>query len=334
MNTVDKNNQKTALIVGASGNFGTAMAHALLAAGWSVRALQRNPAAAEAALPGLAIHWLAGDAMNGADVLQAAQGVQLIVHAVNPPKYLRWRELALPMLDNSIAAARAEGARILLPGVVYNYAPDIGVGISEDTAQQPATKKGQVRVEMEEHLRASGVPTLILRAGDYFGGGSTSAWFHYIFKAGLPLKSMMYPGDHRIAHDWAYLPDMARAAVQILAREDELATFERFHFSSYQLTGAQFVAAVRRVSHQPRLPVRSMPWFIIKIAALFTSLPRELLEMRYLWQKPILMDDRKLQTFLVDFKKTPMDEALRESLKVMGVGYSATSSAPLTRKSA
>ncbi len=324
MNTVNPtphSASQIALVLGATGSFGSVMAAELVANGWTVRALQRNPVAAQAELPDLAVTWIAGDAMNADDVARAAAGVQLIVHAVNPPKYQRWRELALPMLDHSIAAARANNARILLPGVVYNYAPDSGSHVSETTAQLPATRKGQVRVEMEQHLHDSGVRTLILRAGDYFGGRGVNAWFHYIFKAGKPLRSMTYPGAHAIAHDWAYLPDMTRAAVQILAREDELQTFESFHFSSYHLTGQQFIDTVRRVSGRSRLPVRGVPWLIIKVAALFASLPRELLEMRYLWQKPLLLDDRRLQAFLGGFQATPIDEAMKDSLAGMKVDY-------------
>jgi len=313
------NTTKIALVLGATGSFGSVMAAELLANGWQVRALQRNPAAARAALPDLGVKWIAGDAMHAEDVAKAAEGVQLIVHAVNPPKYQNWRELALPMLDHSIAAARRESARILLPGVVYNYAPDAGSAVDEDYAQQPATRKGQVRVEMEQHLKASGVRTLILRAGDYFGGRGANAWFQYIFKAGKPLRSMMYPGPHDIAHDWAYLPDMTRAAALILAREDELQTFERFHFSSYRLTGKAFIDTVRAVSRNPRLPVKRLPWLVIRIAALFASLPRELLEMRYLWQKPLLLDDRRLQAFLGGFEATPIEVALRTSLAGMDI---------------
>ena len=318
MNTSD-NTIKTALVLGATGSFGSVMAAELLARGWQVRALQRNPDAARAELPLLDVTWLAGDAMNAEDVAHAAAGVQLIVHAVNPPKYQRWRELALPMLNNSIAAAHAQNARILLPGVVYNYAPNSGSAIPENAAQQPLTKKGQVRVEMEAVLQASGVRTLILRAGDYFGGRGANAWFHYIFKAGKPLTSMLYPGNDDITHDWAYLPDMASTAVQIIDRESELQTFERFHFSSYQLTGQQFIDTVRKASKKPKLPVKRLPWLLIRIAALFASLPRELLEMRYLWQKPVLLDDRRLQNFLGQVPATPIEQALKTSLAGMDI---------------
>jgi hypothetical protein len=59
------------------------------------------------------ISWVDGDAMNRADV---AAGCAVIVHAVNLPGYRRWAELVLPMLDNTIAAAAAQGATIVLPG--------------------------------------------------------------------------------------------------------------------------------------------------------------------------------------------------------------------------
>ncbi|MDT1115758.1 hypothetical protein RNI00_30450, partial [Pseudomonas aeruginosa] len=65
-----------------------------------------------------------GHAIYSATVAAAATGAKLIVHPVNPPGYRDWDKLVLPMLDNSIAAARAQRARVLLPGTVYNYGPD------------------------------------------------------------------------------------------------------------------------------------------------------------------------------------------------------------------
>ncbi|MFL6659332.1 MAG: NAD(P)H-binding protein, partial [Massilia sp.] len=108
---------KLALVLGATGGIGGEVASALQARGWKVRALARKVPVA----PPRTIEWLKGDAMCAQDVLNAAEGVDLIVHAVNPPGYRDWEKLVLPMLENSIAAARATGARILLPGTLYNY---------------------------------------------------------------------------------------------------------------------------------------------------------------------------------------------------------------------
>lgn len=44
--------------------------------------------------------------MIEAEVIAAAEGARILFHGANPPGYRRWRELAIPMLANSIAAAR------------------------------------------------------------------------------------------------------------------------------------------------------------------------------------------------------------------------------------
>ncbi len=111
--------KRIALVIGASGGVGGATAASLARHGWTVRGLTRRAKAGNGA-----IEWIAGDAMNAADVLAAAQGASLIVHAANPPGYRNWATEVLPMVDNSIAAAKAFGARVVLPGTIYNFGAD------------------------------------------------------------------------------------------------------------------------------------------------------------------------------------------------------------------
>jgi len=153
---------RTALIIGATGGIGSETARALIAHGWSVRALHREPAAAARRFAWLGpVQWLEGDAMNPDQVEEAATGVSVVVHAVNPPGYRNWQGLALPMLENTVRAARAAGARVVLPGTVYNFGPDAPALVDESTPQNPVTRKGKIRAAMERRLReaaASGTP--------------------------------------------------------------------------------------------------------------------------------------------------------------------------------
>jgi hypothetical protein len=65
--------------------------------------------------------------MNEAEVIGAADGARILFHGANPPGYRRWRELAIPMLANSIAAGKRSGSRLIFPGNVYNFGSDAGV---------------------------------------------------------------------------------------------------------------------------------------------------------------------------------------------------------------
>ena len=316
-------NDNTALVLGATGGIGGEMVRQLLAAGWQVRALTRSE------LPSPrndGITWLRGDAMVGADVVAASQGCTVIVHAVNPPGYRDWDKLVLPMLDNSIAAARLEHATIVLPGTIYNYGSDAFPVLLEDAAQQPSTRKGAIRVELEARLQrasAQGARVLIVRAGDFFGPQAGNSWFAQgLVKPGQPVRTVQYPGRPGIGHQWSYLPDVARAMVELLAIRAGLPAFARFHLAGHwDHDGRQMTAAIARVVQQAtgRAPrIKPFPWWLMNLAAPFVATLRELREMRYLWQTPVRMDNAKLLAALGHEPHTPLDEAVRATLQGLG----------------
>ena len=314
---------RTALVLGATGGIGGEVARALRDRGWTIRALNRD-AAKQAALDAAAgFAWIQGDAMNRDDVIDAARGVAWIVHAVNPPGYRRWNELVLPMLDNSIAAARAAGARILLPGTVYNFGPDAFDDPGEDAPQNPLTRKGTIRAEMEGRLQAaarSGVRSLVVRAGDFFGPRAANNWFSQgLVKPGRPVTSIMYPGARGVGHQWAYLPDVACTMVELIEREDRLDPFAVFHMAGHwDDDGTRFTAAIRRAAGNARIGVRAFPWWLVRATSSLVPLFAEMKEMRYLWQRPIRMRNSRLLEVLGREPHTPLDEAVSATLRGLG----------------
>jgi nucleoside-diphosphate-sugar epimerase len=318
---------KTVLVLGASGGVGGEVARQLRDSGWTVKALQRGLERPQLQRDG--ITWLRGDAMNAADVLTAAQGCGVIVHAVNPPGYKRWAELVLPMLDNTVAAAKAVGATIVLPGTVYNFGPDALARplIDEDAPQRPVTRKGAIRVEMERRLHQAsleGARVLILRAGDFFGPRAGQSWFSQgMVKPGQPVRSVALPSAPGVGHQWAYLPDVARAIVALLARRTALPAFARFHFEGHwDQDGKQLGQAVQRVVvHRGGLAapkLAALPWWLMKLASPFVPTLREMQEMRYLWRQPVRMSGERLAAFLGEVPHTPLDEAVAATLEGLG----------------
>lgn len=316
---------RTALIIGATGGIGGETARALLARGWTVRALHRDPDSVAQRFATLGpIEWRRGDAMKPEQVAEAAEGVSLIVHAANPPGYRNWKGLALPMLESSIAAARAAGARLVFPGTVYNFGLDVLPSVDESAPQHPKTRKGAIRVAMEQRLeRASreGVPVLIVRAGDYFGASAANSWFSQgLVKPGQALKSVTYPGQREVGHAWAYLPDVAATIAELMEHAARLSSFEVFHFGGHWFErGVEIAEATRRVAGAPEAPIRRFPWFALYFLAPFVETLREMLEMRYLWQVPLRLDNGKLVRLLGREPHTPLEQALGETLRGLKV---------------
>ncbi|SAL33553.1 NAD-dependent epimerase/dehydratase [Caballeronia udeis] len=311
---------RTALVLGATGGIGGEVARQLAARGWKVRALHRNPMALTNRDD--RFEWIKGDAMNRQDVIAAAKGVQLILHAVNPPGYRNWAELVLPMIDNTIAAAHASGARIVLPGTVYNYGPNAFPVLRESSPQEPLTHKGAIRAELERRLQAAsskGVRSLVVRAGDFFGPGSTgNSWFSGgLVKPGKPVRAMFYPGKSGVGHQWAYVPDVARTMVRLIEQEDRLPVFAAFHMRGHwDADGTRMIGAIKRSVGQPA-KVRAFPWWILPLMSPFSQMFREMREMRYLWKEPIRMENASLLTTLGEEPHTPWDEAVKTTLSAL-----------------
>jgi nucleoside-diphosphate-sugar epimerase len=301
-NAMETDRMKLALVLRATGGVGGATAWALIAHGWQVRALVRDRAAAAAGWSGRigAPEWRLGDAMVREDVIRAAEGVQVIVHAVNPPGYRNWDKLVLPMIDNSIAAAVATGASIVLPGTIYNFDPDTSPLITETTPQVPKTRKGEIRVKLEQRLETAaadlGVPSLIVRAGDFFGPKVRASWFaQAIVRPSQPVRRVVNPGQVGTGHSWAYFPDLAETIARLLEDRDQLRKFERLQFQGYwDADGRQMIEAITCAVKRNSLPVWAFPWWLLRIASPFSEAMREMLEIHDFWRKPVRFDNQRL----------------------------------------
>jgi nucleoside-diphosphate-sugar epimerase len=64
--------------------------------------------------------------------------------------------------------------------------------------------------------------------------------------------------------------------------------------------------------------VRKFPWALAPLLSPFVPLFRELLEMRYIWNEPLRLDNSRLVDFLGDEPHTPLDVAVRNTLVGLG----------------
>jgi len=280
---------KTVLILGGSGKIGTHAAEAFWNAGWTVRHYTR-----------------------GTNMAEAAIGADVIVNGLNPPKYNNWARNIPAITTQVIAAAKASGATVIVPGNVYNFGDQGGVW-NEATPQRPVTEKGQIRVDMEAAYRAAGVQTIILRAGHFIDPNRDADAYSMltVSKAGKGIIQALGATD--IVQEHTYLPDWARAAVRMAEMRAELATFEDVPFPSHPFT-LDTLRDVLSTSLGRPMTFSRFPWPLMAVIAPFSEMIREFRKMRYLSDTSHQLDAAKFKRLVPDFKWTDLETVLLSGL--------------------
>jgi nucleoside-diphosphate-sugar epimerase len=282
--------QKTALILGASGKIGRHACQAFDAAGWQVRRFDRKRD----------------------DLTQAAHDVDVIVNGLNPPMYHDWATLIPAITRDVITAAKASGATVIIPGNVYNL-DDRGGEWSESTPHRPPTKKGHIREDMERAYAASGVRTLVLRAGAFIEPNGKDDTMALLFMRSIRSGKLFIPGDPTAMQAYCYLPDWAAAAVALAEKRNELAVFEDIPFPGHAFT-AEYLRDFLSAELGRPVTYSRFPWWSLTLLSPFWELAREMREMRYLFNLPHSLSGEKLARLLPEFRATPLREVLLGSL--------------------
>jgi nucleoside-diphosphate-sugar epimerase len=302
------------LVLGARGRLGFAAAEAFRDAGWQVKGLVRPGRAS--AVPRRVEPV---EAVTRDEAVAAAAGCDVVLNALNPV-ITEWAKNALSLAHGAIAAAEGNGATLLFPGSVWNYGRAMPPVLDESTPMHPTTRKGAMRVEIELRIREAcdrGMRAIVVRAGDFFGGGSGS-WFDLVIAKEIERRRLTYPGPLDVEHAWAYLPDYAKTLVQVAERRASFGSLETFGFAGHTVTGRELIAAIEAVTHGT-FTMRPMSWWFLRTIGRLMAMGREIGELEYLWRVPHRISGDKLEAALGDVPHTPLQQAVAASLR--GLGY-------------
>jgi nucleoside-diphosphate-sugar epimerase len=287
---------RLALVLGASGGFGGQMVLALQAAGWQVNRYKR-----------------------GTDMAAAAKRAELIVNGLNPPAYHDWDRQIPRIAAEVIAAGRASGATLLVPGNVYPYGMEPGPW-GPDTPHRPTSRKGRIRAEMEatyRHAAETGGPRcILLRGGDFLLPDAPQMLMNRVILSKVAKGRITALGPADVLHAYAYLPDMARAAVGLVALGDALPAYADIPFAGHAFTINDLAAQVARLTGRP-MQVAQFPLWFFTVVSPFWELARELREMLYLNRFPHQLDPAPLHHWLPDYQDTPLDAVILAHLKAL-----------------
>ncbi|MFI8826954.1 NAD-dependent epimerase/dehydratase family protein [Streptomyces sp. NPDC053431] len=302
-------------VIFGSGAVGTAVAEALVRRGESVRVVNRS---GRADVPD-GVEVAAGDAADPAFATAVAAGAAVVYQALNPP-YHRWPQEFPALQAGVLAAAEAAGARMVSMDNVYSYGAPDGRPFTEKTPEAATTRKGRLRGRMARDLldahRAGRVEVAIGRASDYFGprGGKQSNLGDLVFPALLAGRTATVLGDPDQPHTYTFIPDIGEALALLGSHPDAPGHVWHLPNDPHTRTTRELVDLAHRATGRTGAArLRRLPTFALYAMGAVNPTVRELIEMRYEFAEPFVVDSGLVRDRL-GAVATPAEEALERTV--------------------
>jgi nucleoside-diphosphate-sugar epimerase len=265
------------------GPVGRAAAARLLSEGREVIVAQRN---APRDLPSGAT-FAPVDALDREAVVKAVHGSgQFVVTIGFPYSGILWRDVWPKAISNFVAACKATDARMVFVDNLYMYGPQT-TPLTETTplsyyGLKPAARSAATRVWMA--AAATGEARVAaLRAPDFYGPGVGLSFLGDTSIGKLAQgKPAVFGGSPGVLHDYAYVPDIARAVVTLLAAPDS-AFGQAWHMPCAPTRTTRDILQIAANTLDVKLRISAMPAWMLGPSAMFAPFLRELKEMRFQW---------------------------------------------------
>ena len=307
-----------AAIFGAAGAIGPQVAAEFNRRGIPFRVVGRRRAALESAFGKMQYAEIfEADLADLRSASAAARGVDTIVYSVGLPYPSHQLHPAL-MRTTLEAAAAMDVQRVALVSSVYAYGVPRTSRVPETHPRQPETRKGQYRKEQEDLVLDAakrGVHGMVVRLPDFYGPGAENSLANPVFHAALAGKTANWVGPVNTPHEFLFVPDAGPMIVELAGRADCYG--EAWNYGGPgEINTLDFITRIfRATGRAPKY--RTVGRGILKVMGWFNPLYRELIEMLYLEETPVILDDRKLQAKLGALPKTSYDEGIRRTLDWM-----------------
>ncbi|NLY78983.1 MAG: SDR family NAD(P)-dependent oxidoreductase [Lysinibacillus sp.] len=304
---------KKVLVLGASGNMGSAIVQECCERGFWVKAFARNKERLEQLFKENShVEVLQGDVFNLTDLHNAAEDVDLIVHAVNIP-YQEWGKLPI-LMENVIQTVKKRKVKFAYVDNIYAYGRSVGKMMTEDMPKNPHTKKGKIRLQLQNMIKESGIEYIIAYFPDFYGPYAKNTTLNTTTDAVKNNKKAVFLGNPKLAREYIYLPDGAKTFVNLVLHEK--AYGQEWNIPSYgAITGDEIIEIIREItSYDKKITIVTKR--MVQMLGLFNPFMREFAEMFYLVDEPVVLSGEKYEREIGPLPRTSYYDGLKEIFQI------------------
>lgn len=296
-------------ILGAGGAIANSLAGELMARHIPIRLVSRHPSP----MPGAEV--LPADVTDRDQTLRAIAGSSVVYLCVGLKyDYGIWRKQWPRIFDNTIAACKETGARLLFFDNVYMYGRTDGP-MTEETPYDPSSRKGDLRARLATQLmsevRKGHITASIARSADFYGPGTarTSVPDFLVFQRLIKGQRAQWLVNADVPHSFTYVRDAARALAILAADDNSWNQVWHLPTAGPAITGAEFIRqAAAILQKDPRCQI--LPAWMVRLGGLFDRTTSELYEMLYQYAFDYRFDSSKFEK-AYDFRPTSYEDGIR-----------------------
>ena len=308
-------------ILGAAGTIGKGATPELLKRGYTVRAVGRDRLKLERAFRGSAANIVTADVATMDGCIQALQGAESAIYAIGLPYFKTSFALYPPMMKTFLEAARQTGLeKMILVTNVYPYGRPQAARVREDHPRVPCSVKGEYRKQQEDIAlaahRQGELDVVTLRLPDFYSADAELSLAWLMFSAAAAGKKANLLGPVETPHQFFYTPDIGPVIAELLVRPDLFGT-------GYNVAGDETISIhefARRVylefgMEKPKYFAAGRT--VLSLMGLFSPPLRELKEMAYLQETPVILDGSTLRSAIPRLVYMSYDEGIKATVRNM-----------------
>lgn len=301
-------------ILGANGTIGSILAKELRNYTDKIRLVSRNPRKVNDS-----DELFPADLSNSALVDKAVEGSNVVYLVVGfDYKLSVWQDRWPKLMRATIDACIKHNARLVFFDNVYMYDIKDIPHMTEDSALNPPSRKGQVRNEIArmlmDEVKAGKLMALIARSADFYGPGNEKSFVtEMVYKNFIKGKAANWMVNADKKHSFTFTPDAAKATALLGNTSDAYNQVWHLPTDKNVLTGREFVGLFAKEMNVKN-KVSVLPLWFLKILGLFIPIMKEMPEMMYQYDRDYFFDSSKFEKRF-RFETTTYQEGVKQSIR-------------------